>query len=146
MKNPHALFEQRLMYVNQLSDKLQFVLQEQLNKRSAQLATNHHHLNQFNPTLKVESSKQQVVFLTQHLTNLMNQQLVGQKQQYHVLLTKLEMLNPLSILKKGYSVLTDENEQMITTVGSLTVGQTISVALDDGTLKATVKEIEPSVK
>lgn len=146
MKNPHALFEQRLMYVNQLSDKLQFVLQDQLNKRRALLATNHHHLNQFNPTLKVESSKQQVAFLTQHLTNLMNQQLVGQKQQYHVLLTKLEMLNPLSILKKGYSVLTDENEQMITSVDSLTVGQIISVALDDGTLKASVKEIEPSVK
>ena len=146
MKNPHALFEQRLMYVNQLSDKLQFVLQDQLNKRKAQLAADYHRLNQFNPTLKVEHSKQQLDFLTQRLTQSMNQQMLEHKQNYHVLLTKLEILNPLSILKKGYSVLTDEFAQTITTVEAITIGQTISVALDDGIVKASVEEIEPSVK
>ena len=49
MKNPHALFEQRLMHVNQLNDKLQFVLQDQLTKRKAQFATDYHRLIQFNP-------------------------------------------------------------------------------------------------
>ncbi|MBQ1769653.1 MAG: exodeoxyribonuclease VII large subunit [Turicibacter sp.] len=146
MKNPHALFEQKVMYVNQLSDKLQFVLQDQLNKRKAQLAADYHRLNQFNPTLKVEHSRQQLDFLMQRLTQSMNQQLLEHKQNYHVLLTKLEILNPLSILKKGYSVLTDEFAQTITTVEAITIGQTISVALDDGIVKASVKEIEPSVK
>ena len=64
MKNPHALFEQRLMHVNQLNDKLQFVLQDQLTKRKAQFATDYHRLIQFNPMVKVDSSKQHVAFLT----------------------------------------------------------------------------------
>lgn len=145
MKNPHALFEQRLMYVNQLSDKLQFVLQEQLNRCQGALATNHHRLNQFNPMSKVERSKQQVALLTQTMSGCMAQQLLQQKQNYHVLLTKLEMLNPLSILKKGYSVVTDEKEEMITTVSALSIGQTVSVVLDDGTIKASVKDIVSNV-
>ena len=144
MKNPHALFEQRLMHVNQLNDKLQFVLQDQLTKRKAQFATDYHRLIQFNPMVKVDSSKQHVAFLTQQLKALMSEHLSEHKQNYHVLLTKLEMLNPLSILKKGYSVITDENEEMITTVQSMRVGQIISVALDDGTVKASIKEIQPS--
>ena len=144
MKNPHALFEQRLMHVNQLNDKLQFVLQDQLTKRKAKFATDYHRLIQFNPMVKVDSSKQHVAFLTQQLKALMSEHLSEHKQNYHVLLTKLEMLNPLSILKKGYSVITDENEEMITTVQSMRVGQIISVALDDGTVKASIKEIQPS--
>lgn len=145
MKNPHALFEQRLMYVNQLSDKLQFLLQERLNRRKGLLATHHHRLNQFNPMSKVESSKQQVALLTQTMSGCMTQQLLEHKQNYHVLLTKLEMLNPLSILKKGYSVVTDEKEEMITTVSALSIGQTVSVVLDDGTIKASVEDIVSNV-
>ena len=32
LKNPQALFEQRLFHVNQLSDKLQFLLQDKFAK------------------------------------------------------------------------------------------------------------------
>lgn len=145
MKNPHALFEQRLMYVNQLSDKLQFVLQDQLNRHKELLVTHHHRLSQFNPMSKVESSKQHVTLLTQTMSGCMTQRLLEQKQHYHVLLTKLEMLNPLSILKKGYSVVTDENQEMITTVANLSVGQTVSVVLEDGTIKASVEDIVSKV-
>ena len=55
------------------------------------------------------------------------------------------MLNPLSILKKGYSVVTDENQEMITTVANLSVGQTVSVVLEDGTIKASVEDIVSKV-
>jgi len=57
------------------------------------------------------------------------------------MLTKLEMLNPLAVLKKGYSVVTDESGNAIREVKDLTVGKEISGILDKGRFKAQVTEI-----
>ena len=74
----------------------------------------------------------------------MLQHLSQSKQDYTVLLTKLELLNPLSILKKGYTVLTNDKDEMVTTVQDISVGQDLLISLDDGRVRASVKEIETS--
>lgn len=144
MKNPSALFEQRVMYVDQLSEKLNYILQDQLAKSQTKWWTLHHRLVPFDPKLNVDQARQCLQLQDQQLRQLMLQHLSQSKQDYTVLLTKLELLNPLSILKKGYSVLTNEREEMITTVHEISVGQDLLIALDDGKVRASVKDIEVS--
>lgn len=143
MKNPHSLFEQRMMYVSQLSDKLQFQLQQQLRHRQQVLMTQDQRLHQFNPKQRVLNYNQQVQFLSKELQQGMSRTLVAHQQQVGMLITKLEMLNPLAILKKGYSVITNDQDEMLTTIEQITVGQKVSVKLEDGTVIAAVEEIEP---
>ena len=142
MKNPHALFEQRLLYVSQLGDKLQYYLQQQL-KRFQQLVLMHsNRLIQHNPKQRMLNYQQQLEYLSKALQQGMNQQLIYQKQQYGLLLMKLEMLNPMSILKKGYTVTTNEKNEMLTSISQLSVGQKVKVAFDDGAFIAQVGEIK----
>ena len=144
MKNPAALFEQRLMYVDQLSEKLNYVLQDQLTRNQTKWWTLHHRLLQLDPKASVDQAKQSLLLQDQTLRQLMLQHLSQSKQDYTVLLTKLELLNPLSILKKGYTVLTNDKDEMGTTVQDISVGQDLLISLDDGRVRASVKEIETS--
>lgn len=144
MKNPAALFEQRLMYVDQLSEKLNYVLQDQLTRNQTKWWTLHHRLLQLDPKDSVDQAKQSLLLQDQTLRQLMLQHLSQSKQDYTVLLTKLELLNPLSILKKGYTVLTNDKDEMVTTVQDISVGQDLLISLDDGRVRASVKEIETS--
>lgn len=142
MKNPAALFEQRLMYVDQLSEKLNYVLQDQLTRNQTKWWTLHHRLLQLDPKASVDQAKQSLLLQDQTLRQLMLQHLSQSKQDYTVLLTKLELLNPLSILKKGYTVLTNDKDEMVTTVQDISVGQDLLISLDDGRVRASVKEID----
>lgn len=142
MKNPHALFEQRLLYVSQLGDKLQYYLQQQLKKSQQVLLLHSNRLIQHNPKQRMMNYQQQLEYLSKALQQGMNQELIYQKQNYGLLLTKLEMLNPMSILKKGYTVTTNEKNEMLTSVSQLSVGQEVTVAFDDGAFMAQVREIK----
>lgn len=142
MKNPHALFEQRLVYVSQLNDKLQYQLQQQLRKRQQILMMHSNRLIQHNPKQRVMNYQHQLEYLSKALQSGMNQELANQKQHYGLLLTKLDMLNPMSILKKGYTVTTNDKNEMVTSVSQVSVGQKVTVAFDDGSFVAEVDEIK----
>ena len=118
MKNPRALFESRLLRLSQLEKSLEYILNE-----------------------NVVRKKQQLERLDQSLNERIGQNLVRTKNDYTVMLTKLEMLNPLAVLKKGYSVVTDEAGNAIKDVKDLTVGKEILGTLDKGYFKAEVTEI-----
>ncbi|MDD5135915.1 MAG: exodeoxyribonuclease VII large subunit [Candidatus Omnitrophica bacterium] len=64
-------------------------------------------------------------------------------EKYNLFISKLEALNPLSILKRGYSVSTKMPQGMILKdAGSLKVGDTVETKLGKGKFKSKVEEIE----
>ena len=144
LKNPQALFEQRLLRVNQLSDKLQFSLQDRLKFQGQRLMKVSHHLNQFNPRKRLEQDLQRIHFLSHRLNQTIYQSMTRVKNEYGVKLAKLEMLNPLAVIKKGYAVITNEEEKTIRNVEQLQVGQMVMGTLSDGVFTATVETIKKS--
>jgi len=117
MKNPRALFESRLLRLSQLEKNLEYTLNENIVRK-----------------------KQQLERLDMNLNERIGQKLVSTKNDYTVMLTKLEMLNPLAVLKKGYSVVTDESGNAVKDVKDLTVGKEILGTLNKGRFKAQVIE------
>ncbi len=54
---------------------------------------------------------------------------------------KLNDLNPLNILKRGYAVIYDENNNIIARSKDLKLGQKLTLNLDGGKVLVEVKEI-----
>ena len=60
------------------------------------------------------------------------------KHKYINLLSKLEVLNPLLTLKRGYSIVKKDNK-VISLKKDLTTGDKINIELQDGSVSATVE-------
>jgi exodeoxyribonuclease VII large subunit len=71
---------------------------------------------------------------------LINRKLEREENRFITISEKLSALNPLSILGRGYSLTTKQNGELAT-VSNLQVGETVSIKINDGTIKAEIVEI-----
>lgn len=71
------------------------------------------------------------------LSALVNQQLQQQQNNLKLIETKLQLLDPQQLLKKGYSF-TTHNGKLVTSVTQLAPGDTITTTLADGTIDSIV--------
>jgi len=58
----------------------------------------------------------------------------------------LEDLNPKSIMKKGYSMVTDENGSMIKSAGNLVKNQQVTLIMSDGEADSLISEVRRNKK
>ena len=72
------------------------------------------------------------------LSALVNQQLQQQQNNLKLIETKLQLLDPQQLLKKGYSF-TIHNGKLVTSIAQLTPGDTITTTLADGTIDSIVQ-------
>ena len=56
---------------------------------------------------------------------------------------RIQALNPLSVLARGYAVVGDERGRTVTSVNALRKGQTVTVQMHDGSAAATIESIAP---
>lgn len=86
-----------------------------------------------NPLLMYDGKKQKVDLLARDLNNILVKKTTDIRYKFNNLITKLELLNPLSILKKGYSI-TYLNDNVLT--------DKVKVSKDDNlTIKTLNREI-----
>ena len=65
-----------------------------------------------------------------------------QKKELTILLNKLELVSPIHVLKRGYSITTDKNSKVIKSIDNLNKNDLINVRLNDGTIKANIVDIK----
>jgi exodeoxyribonuclease VII large subunit len=75
------------------------------------------------------------------LNKIIKSNLSDNQHRYDILLNKLDLLNPLNILSKGYSVVTVGND-VVKSSKKVKVNDEVHVRLHEGKIKAVVKEIE----
>ncbi len=63
-----------------------------------------------------------------------------QKKVNHII-EKLDILNPLNALKRGYSIV-KYNKKCISTIKDVKVGDRLNIALKDGIINASVLEVK----
>ena len=63
------------------------------------------------------------------------------KTRYNLVINKLELLNPLNILSKGYSVVSN-NDKIIKRSKDVNIGDKIRVRLSEGIIDASVERID----
>ena len=116
-----------------------------------------------NPLLIYENKEQKLDILTENINRLFNHKLdllnekisnLKNKQifinpnkifepynkELQIIIDKLTLLNPLNVLKRGYSV-TYINKQIVKSITDLSEGNNIQIKLKDGIINATIKKI-----
>lgn len=82
------------------------------------------------------SLERQQKMLEMNMTRVLNKK----TNEYILALNKLELLNPLSIMKKGYSV-TKKNGKVIKKTSDVSAGDHVDVLVNDGIIKTKVIEV-----
>ena len=97
-------------------------------------------LELLSPMNRISQSMDQVQHLTMNLNNYFERYLTKRQNDYVISINKLELLNPLTIMKKGYSV-TKKDGKIIKSVAHIKVQDELDILLNDGSIKATVNEV-----
>ena len=118
LKNPLAVYEIKEQKLSNIIDTLNSVITNKL--ANAKLRYNHIKEN--------------------YILNNPEELLKKKKHEYTLILNKLEILNPISILSKGYSVVSI-NDKTINSTDKISKGDVLNIKLYKGSLKAKVESV-----
>ena len=81
---------------------------------------------------------------SQHLIKNTSRILEEKGKNLAVNAAKLDSLSPLSVLSRGYGIVTDYKDSVIKSVKNLDKGMKVGIRLSDGSVKARIEEVGPS--
>lgn len=83
---------------------------------------------------------------SERLFHLTKERVTAEKGRFREAAAKLDMLNPLAVLLRGYGVVYDEGKHVVSSVKSLKPGSDFSVRLCDGTVFGQADRVLPDNK
>ena len=95
-----------------------------------------------NPHLMLEQRMERLDNLAARLGQSGNQQLKQQVQHLTHLMDKLELMNPMNTLRRGYGMVRSKDNRVIATIQEVQAGDRIQVELQDGIIHAQAVELE----
>lgn len=85
-----------------------------------------------------------VAFLEKRLTHAVDAATERARTDFGALTAKLETLNPLSVLARGYAAVFNDAGESVTDACALRTGETLDICLAKGRVQAVVTEIRES--
>lgn len=140
-QHPGKQLEAKSQRLDELESRLNSSLKNQLKHSEANLKAQHARLWQYNPLHNVQQLKNKYLNLNERLNIGINNKLHLYQQKFNHLSQTLNIVSPLATLHRGYSLSTDEQENLISTTGQLNVGQTIKTRLKSGSFSSQIQEI-----
>lgn len=118
LKNPMSIYEAKEQKFDNLYERLQLVVETYVYK-----------------------NKNKYITLCDRLNQAIKKDLTYNENRYLVAINKLEALNPLLIIKRGYSVV-KKDDKATTSIEKLKKGDTINIELMDGVVDALVSGVK----
>ena len=134
--NIETLKENIAYYVDLLNKKMNY----KFNEYKMRLTNIDKIIDSKNPITILEHKKDLVANYIQRLNLQINKILDNKKNEYLLKNHTLELLNPLTIMNRGYSI-AKVNGKVITKSKEAHVGDVLEINLQDGTIKTEVKEV-----
>ena len=95
----------------------------------------------YNPINQLKEKVQAQDNLFKSLTIVMKTKLKNHRDKVNNIYNKLNYLNPISSLNRGYSIALDENDNMISSVDGLKIHEELNLLMKDGMVKVKVVKI-----
>ncbi len=118
LKNPKSMYEVKMQKVDNLIEKVIFLT-----------------------TKRISDSRNKYLDVNKNIAISINKTLDNKNNKFINLITKLETLNPLNTIKRGYTITKYENKA-INSVKSLSVGKLITTEFCDGSIVSEIKTTE----
>lgn len=141
LKNPMAIYEVKEQKLSGLMDKMESFIRNRLEQASTRLQAVRDSYVLKNPLSFYEKDKEKIVLYRTKLISSMDAYMSNKNKVYELTLNKLDLLNPLGILKKGYSVVT-KNEKIVKEYKDVQKGDHISIKLSLGVVDAKVEDVK----
>lgn len=94
-----------------------------------------------NPLALYETKEQKLDGYIESLNSLINININNKEHKYEILVNTLKLVNPLSILEKGYSLVEKDNK-LINNSKDLQINDIIDIKLFKGEVKAEIREVK----
>ncbi|QMS85685.1 exodeoxyribonuclease VII large subunit [Candidatus Xianfuyuplasma coldseepsis] len=150
-------------YINQMNEQMRLSLKRLLDRKKQSLThikshyifqdplrlTEHKNrrldhlvdkLSLLHPGKRLEQAQKDTRKLTQQLIDSMKRIYKDKEYKYHIAINKLDLVNPLHIMKKGYTIVAKDGE-IIKSVSQLDVGEHLTLRMNDGVAETTVTSV-----
>lgn len=94
-----------------------------------------------NPELLYENKKQYLSDLKENLTNSINLKVKDSKVTFSHLIEKLEIVNPMNVIKRGYT-LSYQDDKVIKTIKDIDIKKPLKIRFINGSVITTIDKIE----
>ena len=128
-----------LRYVGSLRARLQQEMQRALTEKRLRLDACLRSTAMKNPQLLLADRAQRLDQLRTRLDSLTKNQLQDRKHQLAIVLQKLDLLNPVHILRQGYGIV-EKQGAAVSSIKEIKAGDLLDITLKDGRCRARVEE------
>lgn len=141
LSSPYALLAQPIQDVDSLRSDLDEQMIRQIEQRRIQLGNAAQRLSLLNPESQMRQFKSRLTPYSDRLHNTWRQIVQHKKEKLLNIAAHLRSVNPQNLLKKGYSLLF-QNDAMIGSAKQLNIQEPFTAVLHDGRAVATIQTIE----
>ena len=127
--------------VNDIYDQLEILIRRHVSRHHGEVKHIRKNIEYFNPLNKLEQRERELESILKNLHFIIKDKFSSKSNQLIQIKSKLEFLNPMLSIEKGYGLLTDREGKMIGSVENVDIDDTIYISLKDGRIKALVKEV-----
>ena len=141
LRSPEWVIQTKVQRV----DDLMLRLEKAVHLKSVQKKNHLEHLTQklnyLGPGNQIEKHQVRLSEIQSRMENSLNFLLEKRKNQLAELSHVLDSVSPLSVLKRGYSAVTDENKDLVNSVEKVEAGTKIFVNVPDGVIHSKVEKV-----
>ena len=140
LKNPISLYEKHEQNFDNLYERLIMAIKSNIDKNRDRLNTIKSSYVLKNPNMLFVDKAYNYNDLIKRLKNSISLLIDNKKNNYVNLLSKLEVLNPVTTLKRGYSV-TRVGDKIVSKISDIKTNDTIITSVSDGKIESVVKNV-----
>ncbi len=143
LRHPGERLQQQAQRLDNLEIRLRQAIRHQLAGQRNRLEQLQLRQTQLHPGRQISLLQERVALLHRQLSDLTRQQFQEKRQQLGEAARLLHTLSPLNTLERGYAIVQNAEGHVIRQTGQVTVGETLSTRLKQGTLISRLEKIIP---
>lgn len=137
-QDPNHKLQQQRQHLDEQTLRLQHAITNILYNKSHQYKATQAKLLQQSPKQKMQIYVQQLSQLKNNLIQAILQKIKNNEKDMQTSIAKLNGLNPLAVLARGYAIVKDDKQNVVTNKEALATGDTINIRLNKGEINAIV--------
>ena len=118
------------------------IIKKKIENYSEKVALMHNQYGFFKPQIRIENFQQKLKQEYNNLNQIIMNQIQLKKYQISTFSNRLEMLNPKEQLKRGYALIIDDNNKIISNSSQVDINNILDIRFSSSKLKAKVLDKE----
>jgi exodeoxyribonuclease VII large subunit len=140
LKNPLTLLREKSQNLDNLDLRIQQQQAIIISSKKSQIEKISTNISHNNPISKLQLISNKIDLILVNLNRGIKEKIFLKQNSLKELLKTIEILNPLSILDRGYAIVLNEKGEAIKSYKQVKKGQTLSTRLSEGTIDVEVKK------